>query len=66
MYLFLCCLTATAGGVICWTVGQCYMMDSGTVLYDGQWDSVICWTVGQCYMMDSGTVLYVGQWDSVI
>jgi len=36
------------------------MMDGGTVLYDGQWDTVICWTVGHCYMMDSETLLYDG------
>jgi len=40
------------------------MMDSGTMLYVGQWDTymmdggtLICWTVGH---------LYVGQWDTVI
>ena len=50
------------------------MLDSGTVLYDVQWDTVICWTVGlcymmysgTCYMMESGTLLYVGQWNTVI
>jgi len=50
------------------------MLDSGTVLYDvqwdmlydGEWDTVICWTVEHCYMMDIGTLLCVGQWDTVV